>query len=140
MTILHLYSLLPDVLLPALKKTFPSYSAALPPFFHRCRPNPPQLKRHRRGPSADMIAGMKNDLAEIQGTFKSGLSLFSLKFTSNLLQFPREMNDTDDEEEDLDKESDGIVGITEEIVDFVSKISSRPELWTDFPISLPDGN
>ncbi|KAL2499608.1 Transducin family protein/WD-40 repeat family protein [Abeliophyllum distichum] len=46
------------------------------------------------------------------------------------------MNDTDDNEEDLDEENDGIVGITKEIVDFVNKISSKPELWTDFPISL----
>ncbi|KAL2500675.1 BSD domain-containing protein [Forsythia ovata] len=48
------------------------------------------------------------------------------------------MNDTDDDEEDLDEDEDGVVGITEEVLDFVSKITSRPELWTDFPISLPD--
>lgn len=86
-------------------------------------------------PNSDMISGIKNDLAEIQGTLKSGLSLLSSKLTSNLLQFPRETKGSNDDD-DLDE--DGAVGVTEEVVDFVRKISSRPALWTDFPISLPD--
>ncbi|KAL2543306.1 Uncharacterized protein Adt_04284 [Abeliophyllum distichum] len=112
MTILHLYPLPSEVPPPTLKKTFPPYSAVWPPFFHRRPPNSSSTETmSSSGPSADMIAGIKNDLAEIQG-FKSGLSLFSSKFTSNLLQFLREMNDTDDDDddEDLDEENDGIVG------------------------------
>ncbi|KAL2499164.1 Uncharacterized protein Adt_24714 [Abeliophyllum distichum] len=71
---------------------------AWPPFFLRRRPKSSSTETTSlSGPSADMIAGMKNDLAEIQ----------------------------DNDEEDLDEEKDGIVGITEEIVDFVRKISTR---------------
>lgn len=47
------------------------------------------------------------------------------RFATNLLQFGGE------EEEDEDA-----VGITEEVVEFVLKISKRPELWTDFPLTL----
>ncbi|XP_073034425.1 uncharacterized protein [Primulina eburnea] len=90
--------------------------------------------------SSDTIAGIKNDLAEIQGSFKSGLSLISSKLTSNLLQFQGQLNDDDDdevEEEDEDGDEDA-VGITEEVVDFVRKLCTRPELWIDFPLSLAD--
>ncbi|CAA3001763.1 Hypothetical predicted protein [Olea europaea subsp. europaea] len=85
-------------------------------------------------PKSDVIAGMKNDFVEIKDALKSRLSLFSSKLTSNLLQFPRETNDSDDDFE----EEDCVVGVTEEVVDFVGKISASPEIWTDFPISLPD--
>ncbi|XP_073289674.1 uncharacterized protein [Primulina huaijiensis] len=90
--------------------------------------------------SSDAITGIKNDLAEIQGSFKSGLSLISSKLTSNFLLFKGQLDDDDAdemEEEDEDEDEDA-VGITEEVVDFVRKLSTRPELWIDFPLSLAD--
>ncbi|KAK6156508.1 hypothetical protein DH2020_010756 [Rehmannia glutinosa] len=88
--------------------------------------------------SSEKIAGIRNDLAEIQGSFRSGLSLISSKLTSNLLQFQSQLNDGDDDDEVEDDEEEDVVGINEEVLDFVEKISGRPELWIDFPLSLPD--
>ncbi|XP_073044113.1 uncharacterized protein [Primulina eburnea] len=91
--------------------------------------------------SSDAITGIKNDLAEIQGSFKSGLSLISSKLTSNFLQFKGQLDDDDAdemEEEEEDDDDEDAVGITEEVVDFVRKLSTRPELWIDFPLSLAD--
>ncbi|KAL7137753.1 hypothetical protein ABFS83_10G113900 [Erythranthe nasuta] len=89
--------------------------------------------------SSDTIVGIKNDLAEIQGSFRSGLSLISSKFTSNLLQFHSQLDENDEvEAEEEEEDEEDAVGINEEVLDFVEKISARPELWTDFPLSLPD--
>ncbi|KAK9071371.1 hypothetical protein SSX86_009939 [Deinandra increscens subsp. villosa] len=87
-------------------------------------------------PSSSSYEGLKNDLAEIGDRFKTGLSLLSptkavtgiSKFASNLLQF-------DKRNDDLDLDFD-VVGVTDEIVDFVREISTRPECWIDFPLSL----
>lgn len=94
--------------------------------------------------SSEAIDGIKSDLAEIQGTFRSGLSLISSKITSNLLQLQNQISDGDgndgveeEGEEEDDDEEDGL-GISEEILEFVLKISRRPELWTDFPLSMPE--
>ncbi|XP_075509833.1 uncharacterized protein LOC142546165 [Primulina tabacum] len=88
--------------------------------------------------SSDAIAGIKNDLAEIQGSFKSGLSLISSKLTSNFLLFKGQLDDDDADEMEEEDEDEDAVGITEEVVDFVRKLSTRPELWIDFPLSLAD--
>ncbi|XP_073157877.1 uncharacterized protein [Henckelia pumila] len=82
--------------------------------------------------SVDAIAGIKNDLAEIRGSFKSGLALISSKLTSNFFHLKGQLDD-----EDYGEEEDA-VGITEEVVDFARKLSTRPELWVDFPVSLAD--
>ncbi|MCD9639734.1 hypothetical protein HAX54_024455 [Datura stramonium] len=100
--------------------------------------------------SSEKFSGIKNDLVEIGDSFKSGLSLFSSnktvseisKLASNFLQFGDEPNDREnaedeDGDDDDDYEEEEIVGITDEVVDFVSTISQRPQLWTDFPLSLP---
>lgn len=92
----------------------------------------------------DAFAGIRNDLVEIGGAFKSGLSLFSSnkavteisKFASNFLQFQN-----DDEEKEEDNKSEDCYGgdvaaITEEVMEFVNEISSRPECWIEFPLSL----
>ncbi|TYG63891.1 hypothetical protein ES288_D06G065400v1 [Gossypium darwinii] len=96
-------------------------------------------------PQSDKLLGIRNDLAEIGGSFKSGLSLLSSnravteisRFASSLLQFPDQDDhgghDEDDDDEDYD---DGVPGITDEVIKFVEEISNRPELWTDFPLSL----
>ncbi|KAH0654310.1 hypothetical protein KY289_031988 [Solanum tuberosum] len=103
--------------------------------------------------STEKFSGIKSDLVEIGDSFKSGLSLFSSnkavseisKLASNFLQFGDESIDrenAEDEDEDGDEDYDDddeeeVVGITDDVVDFVSTISQRPQLWTDFPLSLP---
>lgn len=89
-------------------------------------------------PNAALL-GIRNDLVEIGGSFKSGLSMLSSnkavtgisKFASNLLL----LQNQDESEYDFD----GVPGITEEVVEFVRKISERAECWTEFPLSLDDG-
>lgn len=85
------------------------------------------------------LQGIRDDLVEIGGSFKSGLSLLSgnkavagfSKLASNLLQFRNQ--------DDYGEEFDGVAGITGEVVEFVKEISLRSECWTDFPLSLDDG-
>ncbi|EOY31179.1 BSD domain-containing protein, putative [Theobroma cacao] len=101
-----------------------------------------QEEEEQEQPS-DKLVGIRNDLAEIGGSFKSGLSLLSSnkavteisKFASSFLQFPSQddhgQNEDDDEDDD-----DGVPGITEDVVEFVKEISNRPEFWTDFPLTL----
>ncbi|KAK9213196.1 hypothetical protein WN943_002583 [Citrus x changshan-huyou] len=84
------------------------------------------------------LQGIRDDLVEIGGSFKSGLSLLSgnkavagfSKLASNLLQFRNQ--------DDYGEEFDGVAGITGEVVEFVKEISLRSECWTDFPLSLDD--
>lgn len=93
---------------------------------------------------SETITGIRKDLEEIGGSFKSLFSSSSNKavsgismLASNLLQFQDDVIDEGEgEEEDLDEED--IAGISEEVVDFAREISLRPELWTDFPLSLPN--
>ncbi|KAH0649879.1 hypothetical protein KY284_029791 [Solanum tuberosum] len=102
--------------------------------------------------STEKFSGIKSDLVEIGDSFKSGLSLFSSnkavseisKLASNFLQFgdesiDRENAEDEDGDDDYDDDDDEeeVVGITDDVVDFVSTISQRPQLWTDFPLSLP---
>ncbi|XP_065850213.1 uncharacterized protein [Euphorbia lathyris] len=91
------------------------------------------------------LLGVRKDLAEIGGSFKSGLSLLSSnravseisKLTSSLLQFQSNDNEgRDDDNYDYDCEDDYIPGITDEVMNFVKEITVRPECWTDFPLSL----
>ncbi|KAL4589824.1 hypothetical protein LXL04_002734 [Taraxacum kok-saghyz] len=84
--------------------------------------------------STSSYRGIKNDLVEISGSLKSGLSLLSSnkvvsnisKFASNLLQFDR-----GDDQEEIEP-----VGVTDDVIKFVQEISLRPECWTGFPLSL----
>ncbi|CAL5400436.1 unnamed protein product [Camellia sinensis] len=99
--------------------------------------------------SSQTLVGIRNDLVEIGGSFKSSLSLLSSnkavseisRLASNLLQFETiQANEVegDDEDEDEDDEDDGseVAGVTDEVLHFVQEISSRSEFWTDFPLSL----
>ncbi|KAI3982138.1 hypothetical protein MKX01_019044 [Papaver californicum] len=82
--------------------------------------------------SQSLVGGIKSDFAEISGSLKSGLSLFSSskavneisRFATTLLQFPKE--DGEDE----------VAGVNQEVLEFVRIMSSRPECWTDFPLPL----
>lgn len=113
---------------------------APPPITGQDSQPPPSDSSSPSSTSQQAILGIRNDLVEIGGSFKSGLSLLSSnkavseisKFASNWLQFENE--DDDDDGGDFD----GVAGITEEVVEFVKKIAQRPQCWTDFPLSLDD--
>ncbi|VAH80105.1 unnamed protein product [Triticum turgidum subsp. durum] len=87
------------------------------------------------GPQSPRVAGIRNDLAEIGGRVRSGISMLSnanavaeiSKIASSFLPFVPE------EEEELDA-----VGVTEEVVVFVRHISTSPETWLDFPLFVND--
>ncbi|KAL5547767.1 hypothetical protein UlMin_002998 [Ulmus minor] len=85
------------------------------------------------------LVGIRNDLKEIGGSFKSGLTLLSSttgisRFASNLLQF--QDKDGAEEEEEEDDDDDRVPGVTDEVLQFVTEISMRPECWSDFPLQL----
>ncbi|KAK2965435.1 hypothetical protein RJ640_017075 [Escallonia rubra] len=84
-----------------------------------------------RRSSSQAFLGVRNDLAEIGGSLKTTVTGIS-RFASNLLQFRADGGD------DVDGDDDG-VGITEEVVEFVGAISSRPDAWqlyyADFDMS-----
>ncbi|XP_045786646.1 uncharacterized protein LOC123881926 isoform X2 [Trifolium pratense] len=81
-------------------------------------------------PPSKTLTGIRNDLVEIGGSFRSSLSLLSprkavtgiSKLASQLLQSER------DQEE--------VPGTSDEVVRFVKEISTRPECWTEFPFPL----
>ncbi|KAM3360602.1 stress response protein NST1 [Capsicum galapagoense] len=124
------------------------FSAISQTFTHHLRgvasfltpPSPPPSSTQSEQHSEKFI-GIKSDLVEIGDSLKSSVSEIS-KLASNLLHFgdnevnDREKNEYDDEEEEEEEEEE-IVGVTDDVVDFVSTISQRDQLWTDFPISLP---
>ncbi|CAL5339451.1 unnamed protein product [Camellia sinensis] len=98
--------------------------------------------------SSQTLVGIRNDLVEIGGSFKSSLSLLSSnkavseisRLASNLLQFETiQANEVEGDDEDEDEDEDDgseVAGVTDEVLHFVQEISSRSEFWTDFPLSL----
>lgn len=114
-------------------------------------PPPPPISDRDRDSSLDDsdlntgdlagITGIRNDLSEIGGKFRSGISKLSSnkavsefsKIASNILQFASE--------EDLsieDYAQRGVVGVTEEVVAFARDVSMHPETWIDFPLPEDD--
>lgn len=75
--------------------------------------------------SAYSYKGLKNDLDEIGDSLKKAVTGIS-KFASNLLQFDK----------GIDREQVDVVGVTDNVVDFVREVSIRREFWVDFPLSL----
>ncbi|KAK9706217.1 hypothetical protein RND81_07G111500 [Saponaria officinalis] len=109
--------------------------------------------------SSSAVDGIRSDLAEIGGTFKNTLSLFSnpnkavseiSKFASDFLQLNEENSenvddgddyvknddDNDDYDDDEEDEEEYGAGVTDEVIEFARQISDRPELWIDFPLPL----
>ncbi|KAL0721569.1 hypothetical protein Bca4012_036168 [Brassica carinata] len=101
---------------------------------------PPNLQESNQSPDRegeeedeDLIAGIRNDFAEIGGRFRTGISKLSenlpvsdfTKMASNFLQLGSEGVDPKD-----------VIGVTEELVAFVRDLAMRPETWLDLP--LPD--
>jgi len=87
------------------------------------------------GAQSPRVAGIRSDLAEIGGRFRSGISMLSnanavaeiSKIASSFLPFVPE------EEGEVEA-----VGVTEEVVVFVRHISTHPETWRDFPLFVDD--
>ncbi|KFK28451.1 hypothetical protein AALP_AA8G516000 [Arabis alpina] len=83
----------------------------------------------------DLIAGIRNDIAEIGGRFKTGITKLSgnlpvsefTKIASSFLQLGSE---------EVDPKDYDVIGVTEELVGFVKDLAMHPETWLDFP--LPD--
>lgn len=138
----------PDPTLPALFRGVASFLAPPP----ACSPSAASAAEDgddlSASESSQAIAGIRNDLAEIGDSFKSSLSLLSSskavseisKLASNFLNFKDDevKEELEVEEEEEEEEEEDMIGITDEMVDFVRTISERPQLWTDFPVSLPD--
>lgn len=89
---------------------------------------------------SEIIPGIRSDFAEIGGRFRSGISKLSdnvasvseitSKMASNFLQLGS------DGEEERREGYDGVVGVTDAVLDFVGDITMHPDTWLDFP--LPD--
>ncbi|MBA0851861.1 hypothetical protein Goshw_027817 [Gossypium schwendimanii] len=88
-----------------------------------------------------LIAGIRSDLSEIGGRFKTGISKLSnninvsefTKIASNFLQFGSEG-------EGVETYESGIaVGVTEEVVALARDLAMHPETWLDFPVPDDDG-
>ncbi|KAM1809166.1 hypothetical protein ACFX15_025491 [Malus domestica] len=103
----------------------------------------PQSQSQSQSPA---LLGIRNDLVEIGGSFKTGLSLLSTnsnkavteisKFASGLLQLQNEALDEGAADEDGDDGGGKVPGITDEVLGFVTEISVMPDCWTDFPMTL----
>jgi hypothetical protein len=86
------------------------------------------------GAQSPRIAGIRSDLAEIGGRVRSGISILQnnptvaeiSKIASSLLPFGQ----------GAAEEGEPVVGVTEEVVEFVRHISTRPETWLDFPLFI----
>ncbi|CAF1706754.1 hypothetical protein Bca4012_005318 [Brassica carinata] len=95
-----------------------------------------QSPDHAEEEDEDLIAGIRNDFAEIGGRFRTGISKLSenlpvsdfTKIASNFLQLGSEGADP--------KDYGDIIGVTEELVAFVRDLAMHPETWLDLP--LPD--
>uniref|UniRef100_K3XHF9 BSD domain-containing protein n=2 Tax=Setaria italica TaxID=4555 RepID=K3XHF9_SETIT len=90
------------------------------------------------GPQSPRIDGIRSDLAEIGGRVRTGISMLSnagavaeiSRIASSLLPFGSGEEEGQEEGE--------AVGVTEEVVVFVSHISKHPKTWLDFPLFADD--
>ncbi|KAL2531750.1 BSD domain-containing protein [Abeliophyllum distichum] len=100
-------------------------------------------------PDPEGITGIRTDLAEIGGRFRSGISRLSnninvseiTKMASNLLQL--ESDDEIEKEgnpEDFDSARENVVGVTDEVVAFARDIAMHPKTWLDFPLPENDSD
>ncbi|OEL20407.1 hypothetical protein BAE44_0018575 [Dichanthelium oligosanthes] len=90
------------------------------------------------GPQSPRMDGIRSDLAEIGGRVKTGISMLSntgavaeiSRIASSFLPFGPGEEEGQEEGE--------AVGVTEEVVVFVSHISKHPKTWLDFPLFVDD--
>lgn len=85
-------------------------------------------------PSARAIVGVRSDLAEIGGGFRTGLAALSSLLGNSL---DKDSRDGGDRRRISEGESvPRVVGITEEVLKFVDFLSGRPEEWIQCPVPL----
>ncbi|CAL4973875.1 unnamed protein product [Urochloa decumbens] len=90
------------------------------------------------GPQSPRIDGIRSDLAEIGGRVRTGISMLSnagavaeiSRIASSFLPFGPGQEEGQEEGE--------AVGVTEEVVVFVSHISKHPKTWLDFLLFVDD--
>lgn len=100
------------------------------------------LDHAEEGEDEDLIAGIRNDFAEIGGRFKTGISKLSgnlpvsefTKIASNFLQLGSE------EVDPKDYDVGDVIGVTEGLVAFAKDLSLHPETWLDFPLTYEEDN
>ncbi|KAJ6843909.1 uncharacterized protein M6B38_295015 [Iris pallida] len=117
-----------------------SFLAPPPPPAPLSVPADPDLRRDPADVGSPRLDGIRSDLAEIGGRFRSGISLLSnakavseiSKIASTFLPFGSEA------EEEEEEEGGEAVGVTEEVVAFARSVSMHPETWLDFPLSPDD--
>ncbi|XP_010488824.1 PREDICTED: uncharacterized protein LOC104766612 [Camelina sativa] len=95
-----------------------------------CAPSVDESRLLSDSPTQLALVGIRNDLAEIRGNFTN--------FASNLLLFPSKRETSSSSKQSVFEVEglDQVPGISEEVVDFATKIATRPGCWTDFPLSL----
>ncbi|KAG2692407.1 hypothetical protein I3760_08G052500 [Carya illinoinensis] len=102
----------------------PPSQPSTPSHFRQSEPSDQSGSRGEDDPSDDAASGIRSDIAEIEGSFRSG------NIASNFLPFGSERNEELLEERGLE----GAIGITEEVLAFARNIAMHPETWLDFPI------
>ncbi|KAF8059536.1 hypothetical protein N665_1229s0001 [Sinapis alba] len=121
-----------------LTKTLRSQFWGVASFLSQPSPSP-DLQERNQSPEEedeDLIAGIRNDFAEIGGRFRTGISKLSenlpvsdfTKIASNFLQLGSE---------GVDPKGD-VIGVTEEVVAFVRDLAMRPDTWLDLPVPDDD--
>ncbi|KAG5535480.1 hypothetical protein RHGRI_023297 [Rhododendron griersonianum] len=101
-------------------------------------PDPSGDDSDRESSDAAGIEGIRSDIAEIGGKFKSGISKLSSnigvsdfsKIASSFLQLGSE--------EQEGGYNGSAVGVTEEVVAFARDVAMHPETWMDFPLPEED--
>ncbi|URE13804.1 BSD domain containing protein [Musa troglodytarum] len=107
-------------------------SPLLPPPHHDSPPLSPRLPAAPPPSprlSSRALAGILSDLAEIGGGFRSGLSRLSGAFRSPADRYGGYSDRAG---------YAGTVGVSEEVLEFVSDLVKCPESWLDFPVSVDD--
>lgn len=82
------------------------------------------------------IGGIRSDIAEIGGRFRSGISRLSNRASFNRIAsslIPLGAEEDEEEYED-EEEEETAVGVTEEVMVFARNIAMHPETWLDFPL------
>lgn len=105
-------------------------------------PPPPSSSSSSSGestaPPSKTLTGIRNDLVEIGGSFRSSLSLLSpRKAVTGISKLASQLLLPERDHEEVD--GGAVPGATEDVVRFVKEISTRPECWTEFPFPLHNG-
>lgn len=105
---------------------------------------PPSSSSSPSSPSGESAApsktltGIRNDLVEIGGSFRTSLSLLSpRKAVTGISKLASQLLLPERDHEEVD--GGAVPGTTEDVVRFVKEISTRPECWIEFPFPLHNG-